>query len=62
MSLSVYCLDDRPTEANLGLSEVQRQELERVVRAGTAEKRMVFRARLILECASGVDNVQVASA
>jgi hypothetical protein len=29
-------------------------------RAGTSEKRMVFRARLILVCATGVDNVQVA--
>ena len=47
-------------KANLELSEVQRQELERMVRAGTAEKRMVFRARLILECATGADNVQVA--
>jgi hypothetical protein len=47
-------------KANLELSEVQRQELERMVRAGTGEKRMVFRARLILECATGADNVQVA--
>ena len=31
-----------------------------MVRAGTGEKRMVFRARLILECATGADNVQVA--
>jgi transposase len=47
-------------KANLELTEVQRQELERMVRAGTGEKRMVFRAGLILECATGVDNVQVA--
>src|SRR6266446_6630889 len=47
-------------KASLELSEVQRQELERIVRAGTAQKRMVFRARLFLECASGVDNAQVA--
>jgi hypothetical protein len=47
-------------KANLELTEVQRQELERMVRAGRSEKRMVFRARLILECASGADNVQVA--
>jgi hypothetical protein len=47
-------------KANLELTEVQRQELERMVRAGRSEKRMVFRARLILECASGEDNVQVA--
>jgi hypothetical protein len=39
---------------------MQRQELERMVRAGTSEKRMVFRARLILECATGADNAQVA--
>ena len=31
-----------------------------MARAGTSEKRMVFRARLILECATGADNVQVA--
>lgn len=31
-----------------------------MVRAGTGEKRMVFRARLILECATGADSVQVA--
>jgi Winged helix-turn helix len=41
-------------------SSPQRQELERIARAGTSEKRMVFRARLILECATGADNVQVA--
>src|ERR1700675_2540737 len=47
-------------KANLELTETQRQELEAMARAGTSEKRMVFRARLILECASGADNVQVA--
>src|SRR5260370_17053874 len=47
-------------KANLELTEVQQQELERMVRAGRSEKRMVFRARLILECATGADNVQVA--
>jgi FixJ family two-component response regulator len=47
-------------KANLELTEAQRQELERMVRAGTSEKRMVFRARLVLECATGADNVQVA--
>jgi transposase len=31
-----------------------------MARAGTSEKRMVFRARLILECATGADNVEVA--
>jgi len=38
--------------------KTQRQELERMAKAGTSEKRMVFRARLILECATGADNVQ----
>ena len=47
-------------KASLDLSAVQRQELERMARAGTGERRMVFRARLILECATGADNVQVA--
>ena len=47
-------------KANLELTEVQRRQLERIVRTGTAESRMVFRARLILECATGADNVQVA--
>jgi hypothetical protein len=47
-------------KANLELSETQREELERIARAGSSEKRMVFRARLILECATGADNVQVA--
>src|SRR5258708_40273716 len=47
-------------KANLELTETQRQELERMAKAGTSEKRMVFRARLILECATGADNVQVA--
>src|SRR4029077_18220771 len=46
-------------KAKLELTETQRQELERMARAGTSEKRMVFRARLILECATGADNVQV---
>ena len=31
-----------------------------MARASTSEKRMVFRARLILQCATGADNVQVA--
>jgi Homeodomain-like domain len=39
---------------------VQRPELERIARAGTGERRMVFRARLVLECATGANNVQVA--
>ena len=47
-------------KASLDLTAVQRQELERMARAGTGERRMVFRARLILECATGADNVQVA--
>ena len=47
-------------KANLELTEVQRQELERMVRAGTSQKRMVFRARLILESATGANNVEVA--
>ena len=47
-------------KANLKLTETQRQELERMARAGISEKRMVFRARLILECSTGADNVQVA--
>src|SRR6478735_2752063 len=47
-------------KANLELTETQRQELEGMARAGSSEKRMVFRARLILECATGADNVQVA--
>ena len=47
-------------KANLELTAVQRQELERMARAGTGERRLVFRARLILECATGADNVQVA--
>src|ERR1700746_4085021 len=40
-------------KANLELTKTQRRELERMARAGTSEKRMVFRARLILECATG---------
>src|SRR6476620_2148827 len=59
-----YCTKNERTpgrpKANLELTETQRQELERMARAGTSEKRMVFRARLILECATGADNVQVA--
>ena len=47
-------------KAILELTETQRQELERMARASTSEKRMVFRARLILQCATGADNVQVA--
>jgi Homeodomain-like domain len=42
---------------NLELTETQRQEL---AKAGISEKRMVFRARLILECATGAVSVQVA--
>jgi hypothetical protein len=49
-------------KGHLELPEAQRQELERIARAGTSEKRMVFRARLILECATGADNVPVVHA
>jgi transposase len=47
-------------KAKLELTEVQRQELERMARAGTSQKRLVFRARVILESATGADNVEVA--
>jgi hypothetical protein len=50
-------------ESNLELSDLLKrsaEELERLARAGTSQKRMVFRARLILEYAIGADNVQVA--
>jgi transposase len=57
--LYAAAMTGRP-KANLEFTEMQRKELEGMVRAGTGEKRMVFRARLILECATGVDNVQVA--
>ena len=59
MPLYTAGMTGRP-KANLELTAVQRQELERLARAGTGERRMVFRARLILECATGADNVQVA--
>ena len=47
-------------QASLELSKVQRQELKGLVRVGAGKERMAFRARLILQCAAGADNLQVA--
>jgi len=42
------------------LSEVDREELERLVRRRTAEHRMVLRARIVLAAADGEENASIA--
>jgi transposase len=44
----------------IDLSEEDREELERLVRRGTAEYRMVLRARIVLAAADGEENASIA--
>mgnify|MGYP001478912057 CR=1 FL=1 len=47
-------------KAPLVLSEDERQALQRLVRRQTIGQRLAFRARIVLLCASGMDNDRVA--
>lgn len=49
-------------KAELKLSDEEREELERYARRGKTSQRLALRARIVLKCASGLDNGQVAAA
>ena len=51
-----------PKPPAIELSEAERRELERLVRAGTTEQRVVLRARIVLAAAAGLNNTQIAAA
>ena len=46
--------------ASLELNELEREELERLARSRTVGAAMAFRARIILECAKDLENLEVA--
>ena len=51
----------RPKKRELVVSEVQRAELERLARQSRSSRSVAFRARIILGCASGLNNGAVAA-
>jgi len=57
-------LEDRPRKGrptvDIVLSEEERAELERYVRRSTIEERLSTRARIVLLCADGLNNTEVA--
>lgn len=50
----------RPKNAELTVSSAEQAELERLIRARTTPQAVVFRARIVLLCASGESNSVVA--
>lgn len=59
--MSVTSRTGRPKKLQLTVSESQQKELEEIVR-GRKNRSLVFRARIILRCASGLTNVATAAA
>src|SRR5712691_6642191 len=51
-----------PMPPVIELSQMERAELERLMRAGTTEQQVVLRARIILAVGSGLNNMQAAAA
>ncbi len=51
-----------PKPAVIELSRMERDELERLVRAGTTEQQVVLRARIVLATGDGWNNPQIATA
>jgi len=51
-----------PKPPVIELSEAERSELERLVRARTAEQQLALRARIVLAAADGSNNTQIAVA
>jgi transposase len=49
-------------KAELKLSDEEREQLERYARRGKTSQRLALRARIVLTCAKGLDNRQVAAA
>lgn len=49
-----------PTTRTLVLAPEERRELEAIVRRGTAEQRLVLRARMVLMRADGVPILEIA--
>src|SRR5258705_9569556 len=51
----------RPKKHELLVSAVQRAELERIARQSRSARSVAFRARIVLECASGASNAAAAA-
>src|SRR5277367_4057951 len=51
----------RPKKHELVVSQTQRVELERLARQSRSARSVAFRARIVLECASGLSNAAVAA-
>src|SRR5271168_1683239 len=51
----------RPQKHKLIVSQTQRAELERLARQSRSSRSVAFRARIILECASGLSNAAAAA-
>jgi transposase len=51
----------RPKKHELVVNEAQRAELERMARQSRSARSVAFRARILLECASGASNAAVAA-
>lgn len=47
-------------KAPLNISEAEREELERLARRSRVNRHVAFRARIVLGCAEGVSNIEVA--
>jgi putative transposase len=47
-------------KSELKLTKEEKQKLEEIVNASTSAQRELFRARIILQCAQGYDNTEVA--
>jgi len=62
LSSKVSAIMSGPKPPGIELSEAQRSELERLVRAGTTEQQLVLRARIVLAAAAGLNNTQIAAA
>jgi transposase len=51
----------RPKKHELAVSQVQKIELERLVRQSRSNRSIAFRSRIVLECAGGLSNAAVAA-
>jgi transposase len=51
-----------PKPASIMLTPAEQQELEALIRRSTAPQQLVVRSRIILACAAGLNNAQIARA
>jgi DNA-binding CsgD family transcriptional regulator len=56
------CVKNRPPEAELELSEAERDELLRWSRRAKSAQWLALRSQIMLRCAEGMGNVSVAAA